>query len=523
MRWCAESKSSGNAGTRVCLIALYSAASIGLRYLASMLQRKGFAVSMVFFKDKDIALDLMERPTGKEYELLLEVVEQLEPDVVGMCVRSSFLVIAKEITSRIKAKLGIPVIWGGTHPTVAPAESIRFADAVCLGEGEHAILKLAESLARREEPSNIANMWFKASGAVLKNPIGPLYNDLDSLPFPDYGDEEKYLVNNDEVSAGDPGKKLFNLDVLTSRGCPYRCSYCSNSILRDLYQGKGPTVRRRSAKNVLDEIKVQAERLPNLMRIDFIDEVFSWDKAWVEEFVEEYKRQIGLPFHCMQHPLTVNREIMRMLKYAGLERVEIGIQSGSERIRAELFERPVLDKNLVETSQIMRELGIVPFYDIIADNPFETTEDKRKGLNLLLKIDRPFHLHIFALMYFPNTTLTRKALAAGLISEDRIEGRATECFDQWFVSLGHPRKKEDRYWLSLYSLASKGFIPKSLIAMLSRLDALRKHPAPLLLFADACNYLKLALIAIKYISEGKPVFRSFGKRQKSGKSGSPIV
>jgi anaerobic magnesium-protoporphyrin IX monomethyl ester cyclase len=524
MRWRDRPESSPEgSGKGICLIALYSSSSIGLRYLASMLKQNGFDVSMVFFKDKEIALDLMEQPSRKEYELLVDLVEKLDPHVVGMCVRSSFLSIAREITSRIQEKLGIPVIWGGTHATVAPEESIHFADAVCLGEGEHAILNLAESLSRGEKPRDIGNMWFREDGVVLRNPIRPLWNDLDSLPFPDYGDECKYLVQNDEVIAGDPGKKLFNLDVLTSRGCPYRCSYCSNSIFRELYRGKGSVIRRRSARNVLDEIRMQVERLPGLMRIDFIDEVFSWDRDWVEEFVEEYKRQIGLPFHCMQHPNTVDREIMSMLKDAGLERVEIGIQSGSERIRTEVFERPVVDKELINTSRIMRQLGIVPFYDIIVDNPFETTADRKDGLNLLLKIERPFHMHMFALMYFPNTMLTRKAIAAGLITEDQVEGRATECFNQWFVSLNHPRVAEDRFWLSLYSLASKSFVPKSLIRMLSRVDTLRRYPGPLLLFANACNYLKLMGIAIKYIREGKPVFRSLGKRKRSGKLGSRIV
>jgi hypothetical protein len=171
----------------------------------------------------------------------------------------------------------------------------------------------------------------------------------------------------------------------------------------------------------------------------------------------------------------------------------------------------------------MSDLGIVPFYDIIVDNPFETSEDKKDGLDLLLKLKRPFHMHMFSLVYFPNTTLTRRALDANLITEDQVEGKATTCFDQFYVSLSHPRPAEDRFWLSLYSLTSKSFVPKRLILSLSRTNVLRRHPGPLVAFANACNYLKLMGIAAKWIVEGKPVLRSLVGKRKSAKRGSRIV
>jgi anaerobic magnesium-protoporphyrin IX monomethyl ester cyclase len=507
---------------KITLIALYSSSSIGLRYMASVLDQKGFEVSLVFFKDKDIALDLMERPNEREYHLLVELVSGLSPDFIGIGVRSPFLLIAEEITSRLQRKLGKPVVWGGTHPTVVPEESIRHADIICLGEGEQAILELAENQQRGLPGTDIQNLWFRDDGQVIRNPIRPLWVDLDTLPFPNYGSKNKYFIQ-EEIIPGDPGEKAFNLDVITSRGCPYRCSYCSNSIFCELYHGKGSLIRRRSVRNVLDEIKAQTARLPALRRIDFIDEVFSWDKAWVEEFVEEYRRDVRLPFHCMQHPNTVDRDIMKMLKEAGLERVEIGIQTGSERVRTQVFQRPILDKKLIETSHVMHDVGIVPFYDIIVDNPFETSEDKKQGLNLLLEIERPFHMHMFSLVYFPNTALTMKALAEGRITESQVEGVATTCFDQFYVSLNRSRASEDRFWLSLYSLTSKSFVPKGLIRLLSRMKMFKHKPGLLVFFANACNYLKLAAIALKWLIEGKPVFGSLKKRKKSAKQGSRIV
>jgi len=171
----------------------------------------------------------------------------------------------------------------------------------------------------------------------------------------------------------------------------------------------------------------------------------------------------------------------------------------------------------------MRDLRIVPFYDIIVDNPFETTEDKRQGLELLLRMPRPFYMHMFSLIYFPNTILTRKALDAGIITEDQVEGHVSRSFDQMYVSLKHPRPAPDRFWISLYSLTSKSFVPKSLIKFLSKIMFLQRHPGLLVAFAGLCNNIKLGSIAVKWLLEGKPVFASLGKRSKSKKQGSRIV
>lgn len=508
---------------KVCLISLYSSSSIGLRYLASVLKKHDFEVSMIFFKEKNIALDLMELPSEDDYEILIDLVDNIDSDLVGISVRSPFLSIASHITSIIQRRLKKPVIWGGTHATVAPEQSIQIADMICLGEGEHTILDLAQRLSRNHDVSDIRNLWIRQNGKIIRNPIRTLCNEVDSLPFPDYINEKKYFIEDKTVSYDDPGLKAFNLDVMTSRGCPYHCTYCSNSAFHELYKGKGKFVRQRSVQNVLNEIGSLKKRFSKLKRIDFIDEVFSWTKNWVEEFVEGYKRDVRLPFHCMQHPNMMNKEIMSILKHAGLERVEIGIQTGSEKVRKQVFERPVSDKKLIKASQIMRDLKIVPFYDIIVDNPFETPEDKKQGLDLLLKISRPFYMHMFSLQYFPNTILTRKALDCGLISEDQVEGNATKSFDQMYVSLKHPRPAQDRFWISLYSLTSKGFVPKGLIRFISKIEILKKHPRVLVSFAGLCNNMKLASIAIKWLIEGKPVFTSLGKRSKSKKRGSRIV
>jgi hypothetical protein len=114
-------------------------------------------------------------------------------------------------------------------------------------------------------------------------------------------------------------------------------------------------------------------------------------------------------------------------------------------------------------------------------------------------------------------------MEAGWITADDVEGRATRSFDQMYVSLKHPRAGLERYWISLYSLTSKRFVPKRLIRLLAGIRFFRKHPGPLVAFADFCNTVKLGLIAITWLRQGKPVFSSLGSRGRSRKRGHRIV
>jgi radical SAM superfamily enzyme YgiQ (UPF0313 family) len=392
---------------------------------------------------------------------------------------------------------------------------------ICIGEGEYPLLELAQNISASRDYIHTKNIWVKRNGQVTKNEVSSLIKNLDLLPFPDYGDEDKYFIEDDKIVNRDPGLQTYNLNIMASRGCPYQCSYCCNSVFNSIYKDKGTIVRRRSVENVMEEIHSLKDRFPNLRRIDFIDEVFAWDKNWTEEFTERYKKEVHLPFHCAQHPNVVRDDILEMLVDAGLERVEVGVQSGSEKIRQELFERPVTNNKLIDTARLLKRRKIVPFYDFIVDNPFETDKEKKEGLDFLLEIPRPFHLHLFSLKFFPNTVITKRALNEKKISEERVEGRAEQVFEQMFVTLKYPRPKKDKFWISLFSLASKSFVPKSMIRWLSKRSSLSRHPKPLVFFADLMNTLKLSFIAVRWLFEGKPVFSVLSQSAKRRKS--PII
>jgi radical SAM superfamily enzyme YgiQ (UPF0313 family) len=397
------------------------------------------------------------------------------------------------------------VIWGGTHPSIAPEECIQTADFVCIGEGEFPMLDLVRCLSDGSNLDDIQNIWINKNGEVKRNPIRPLVKNLDSFPFPDYGDQGKYLIENNETSMCDPALERFNIDIIASRGCPFNCSFCCNNVFRERYRGKGPAVRRRSADNIIGEVQYLKEKIPELKRVDFMDEVFGWEKDWAFEFSAKYQEKINLPFQCYQHPNMIDKAILERLKEAGLERVEVGLESGSERIRMEVFKRKISDESFIRSANILKEVGIIPFYDYIVDNPFETEEDKRACLDFLLKLPRPYHLRMFPLTYFPNTSLTKEALELGIISEDQVESKRERTHDKWFVTLDYPWPDRERFWISLFSLTSKRFVPKGLIRRLSRSDFFKKKPKFLSSLATLANNIKLGLIAVKWVFDGKPL------------------
>ncbi|MFH1096249.1 MAG: radical SAM protein [Candidatus Desantisbacteria bacterium] len=464
------------------LISLYHIKNFGVRYLHSFLKSKGACPNLIFFKHS--YFNNATAPTKKELEQLINVLKQSRTEIVGISVScSAYLETAKVITKAIKETLNIPVLWGGVHPTVDPEECIQHADMLCLGEGEYSLLELLEALSNNGNPLTIKNLWFNIAGTITRNPLRPLIQDLSSLPLPDYTNANKYYINKDKLYEGDPiHLDCWDYFIQGTRGCPYSCTYCSNSLFKEMYKNHGNYIRQRSVEHVINELVQAKASLKGLKMITFFDEVFGVNKKWISEFCRQYKEKgLNLPFSCYLHPLAVNDDVLGMLKDAGVSLIGIGIQSGCERVRRHIFKRPETNKQIIEAATILRKHKIFFALDLILDNPFETQDDKNETLNLLLHIPKPFKLSLYSLIYFPKTGLTEMALKQGLITQNDIEDKRQRVLSQFRVTLEYKRDKWDTAWIALLYLSGTPLIPRQMVSFLSHRRFLRLHPEPLLL------------------------------------------
>jgi len=194
---------------------------------------------------------------------------------------------ALKTAQEIKNKLNIPIIFGGVHPTVFK-KIINEApvDYIGIGESDYALLELVNRMEKREDTTNIQGIWTKKDGLIFKNEIEPLEENLDELPFPD-----RELYYNKYKFLRDMPTKRF----LTSRGCPYQCTFCFNHVYLQIYRGKGRWVRKRSVNNLIKEIK-EVKIKYGIKTVRFSDDTFAMNKQWLKEFLIKYKKEINLPF-----------------------------------------------------------------------------------------------------------------------------------------------------------------------------------------------------------------------------------
>ncbi|MCK4648944.1 cobalamin-dependent protein, partial [bacterium] len=276
------------------LIFLYGIENRGVRYISSFLKEHGFSVNIIFFKQW--VNNAIRPPSRREVKLLMDLLSDLESSLIGIGLGTPYLRIATQLTKEIKKRFKTPVIWGGIHPTISPEDGIDIADIICVGEGEEPLLDLMKTLERGKNLEEIPNLWIKVDGKIQKNPLRPLIEDLDRLPFPDYGGSDKYFIEDNRLKRCDPLLKDSEYRIYPSRGCPFNCKYCNNSILRKVYQGKGRYYRFRSPENVIAELAYARDYFKNLRRIKFDGDTFFFPEKWISRFSSLYKERIGIPF-----------------------------------------------------------------------------------------------------------------------------------------------------------------------------------------------------------------------------------
>lgn len=449
---------------KTLLIALYNCKGLGVRYLSSVLKRRGYPCTILFLKS--FQAHNMRKPSETEYALVNEVIAREKPDLIGISYMCTFhREVIEELTRRLRAR-GHRVVWGGVCATLFPEQALEHVELVVRGEAEDAFPELVDALAHGRDFAGINNLAFRRNGKITVNELYPLRRDLDTLPFPDLGGNDKYYINDDRLTRRDPELDSLGYEIMASRGCPFRCSYCSNQSLKRIYAGKGPYLRYRSVDNVIAELLAAREKMPRLRMIHFWDEIFPDREEWVKEFAAKYKARIGLPFEVWHHPLKVREEVIKPLVDAGLSKVVVGIQSGSPYIRNRVFLRPESQEEIINASRVLAEAGVpTVIYDLILDHPFETEEHLAETLDLCLELHRPFYLQLHGLSFLPGTEIERMALEQGLVTPEKMRALHMRPLEEqyrsmywWFQGAGTNQDRQTAYWNTMIYFTQIGWM-----------------------------------------------------------------
>lgn len=358
--------------------------SLGLGIISSMLREAGHKVALI---------DTTFKITKKEIQ---NKVNKFNPDIVGVTAATNDLYNAINICNLVKTIKSVPIVCGGYHATIAPEDIIKQEcfDIVAIGESEDSFIKLVNSLEKGKINYKLTNFWFKKNNQILKNPLGKLNQNLDTLPFADRElfDYQKYISSNRGLAT-----------FMSSKGCPFMCSYCINKVLIDKYKGKGKYLRFRSIENLFKEIKQVIQKY-DVKEIEFYDDTFTLNKSRLKEFSKRYPQEIGLPFYVNARVNAVTKEDLFALKKAGCVRVSIGIEAGDSKIRNPILKRNQTEKQIIDTFKWAKQAGLKTYSFNMIGIPHETPESIKRTIELNRKVN-PDYIGVSIFNAFKGTEL----------------------------------------------------------------------------------------------------------------------
>ena len=338
---------------------------LGLVSIGCVLQRNGFSVKILDLEIKNNDFDLAA------------YIKNSSPKIVGISGMSHSRFESFRIAGIVKkASNNISTVYGGCHATFTAEDTlshIKEIDYIVRGEGEATMLELVKFLAAAKGIVNdIAGISFRKHGKIIQNAPRQRISNLDSIPYSKHLLEmEKYLVcYNAKYSFLTVPKPAIYL--MTSRGCSYNCSFCSESAMF------GRIYTMRSAKNVVDEIENYIEDFNIIKGIKFYDSTLTLNRKHVLELTKELNsRNINLPWECEIRVNTVDKTLLGEMKKSGCSYVNFGVESASERV----LERIGKGITLEQTSDVLKwckELGIKTKLFFSFGHIGETWDDSKK-------------------------------------------------------------------------------------------------------------------------------------------------
>ncbi len=363
---------------------------LGLAYIAAVLRAHGHHVEI-------IDLNVQEN--------LWETVSKYQWDIVGLSGDTSRYPISMKIAEQIKKHFGFTIFTGGPHVTFFEKETLDtgYVDFIIRGEGEFITLELIDAIRQNKPLESVRGITFKKDGRIIKTLRAPIIRNLDSLPYParDLLPMEKYKVT---LFYGRP-----ITSILTSRGCPFNCYFCSSSQFSNLIW------RTRSPKNIVDEMEYVINKF-DYHAFAFVDDNFTLNSKRVIEISKEIvKRKLDIYWWAFSRvdELLGHEDMVEWMAKSGCKMVFLGIESVSKKVLDE-YNKGITANDSIRAVKLLKSYGIDTWGSFIIGALDETKEMIMNTVRFAKLLD-PRNVQFSILTPFPGTRLYEDAEKMGVI------------------------------------------------------------------------------------------------------------
>jgi radical SAM superfamily enzyme YgiQ (UPF0313 family) len=355
---------------------------LGILYLASAARKRGHTCEIVDSDVEDLNIDrLINKIMNSDY------------DVIGITATSPIFHKAVALAKGLKENnFKKPIIIGGEHINIFKKEAVTDDfDFAFYGESDNNFCDFLDVYALKGNYDNIPGLIYRKDGKLIQNTKTPLIASLDELEFPamDLLNHEKYVM----TFAKHKTRKY--LPIMATRGCPFKCVFCSEPITN-------PNVRFRSPKNIVDEIEKWSKEL-QITHFFFMDSNLTLKKDQVVGICEEIKkRNLKITFEGWTRANLVDKDILTLLKDAGLIRISYGIESGDPEI-LKIIKKEVSHADILNAFKISDDLGLEVLCSVMLGLPGETRESVNRTIDFVSNIPQMLFTNFSIANPYPGT------------------------------------------------------------------------------------------------------------------------
>ncbi|MBU1869897.1 MAG: B12-binding domain-containing radical SAM protein [Candidatus Omnitrophica bacterium] len=366
--------------------------NIGVMYLSAVLKFNGYDCQ------------LFAEPLENDF---IRAVASYQPDIIGFSLITGAHHWALDVSRQLKQLLpNSLVLFGGPHPTYfSEIVESPYVDAVSRGEAEISLPEFIGRVEKGQKYTDVQGFWVKQRGSIFRNDVAFLVDDISTLPYPDHKLYLKYEFYRNQTE----------VPFSTTRGCPFRCSFCYNHVKASLYKGKGKYLRTRNIDGVIGEMGLARKLYPNMTSVILYDDIIGLDKKWLADFSDAYAEHVGLPWFTSIRADLVDEFVVNKLAKAKCFCLSLGVETGDEELRERVLGKRIPNSQYLKAARLLHDAGIKVRTSNMVFLPGEDIKKAKStvDINRAMKVDFAW---AYTLQPYPGTDIYDYAVKNGYLS-----------------------------------------------------------------------------------------------------------